>query len=276
VVIWRVILSVLVAASQAGAQGLSPAGAAAIRNPAKAALPAVASRAVAVDDGTLVPGAGAVPGEPVFESLDANASALSLDAIFNSHWTGVDRFVHGGEVYEVSVTFDLVGETYLTILPPRASLPHFYRLERSMDGRWRTGASEFRADIAITNIFCRLCNHIRIQTDGGERVYYKEIQQLVNAAYDNGRRVVAGGSDFRVYFSNDLDRQPEGRIVDDRFGIVIAYDLEQGQDDPDLKRLIVPFSELQDGHARRYRIEDGPSVVLRIDPATRTLFLSSP
>jgi len=276
VLIRRVVLSVLLSASPAGAQGVFT-GVPGARAPFAAAVPPVeAPRPVELDDGSLVPGGELVEGEPVVRVLSRESSAVLLDGIFNKHWTGVDRFTHDGKTFEVSVTFDLVGESYLGVLPPGEVVPNFSRLERSMDGRWRTGALNYRADVRITNIFCKICNHIRIQADRAGSVYDIEIQDLVNKAYAQGAQVKAGGREFRVYFSNDLDRQPNGRIVNDRFGIVIAYDRKQGSGSPDLKRLIVPFSELSAGQAKKYKVKDGPTLILRIDPATRTLYFSAP
>lgn len=266
----------LLSASPAGAQGVFP-GAVGLRPLPVAGVPPVEeAKPVELDDGTLVPGGEIVEGEAVYKVLSQDTSSIGLDGIFNKHWTGVDRFTHAGKTFEVSVTFDLVGETYLTVLPPGEILPRFSRLERSMDGRWKTGAVNYRADIRITNIFCKICNHIRIQADGNRSVYDREIQDLVNKAYAKGALVRAGGREFRVYFSNDLDRKPNGRVVDNRFGIVVAYDMKQGKGDPDLKRLIVPFSELSGGQAKKYRVKDGPTLILRIDPASRTLYLSAP
>jgi len=223
-----------------------------------------------IDDGTLLPGGVIMEGEPVFEILNKNTSSVHLDSIFNKHWRGVDSFTHGGKKFAVSVAFDLAGETYVSVLAPGAAVPKFYRLERSMDGRWNTAGKNYRADIAVTNIFCKICNHIRIQADG-KRVYYKQIKQLVRLAYHQGSKVVAGGKEFRVYFSNDMNRQAEGRIVDNRFGIVIVYGKAE-----DPQRLIVPFKDLSPGKAKRYRIKNGPTVILRIDPASRTLFVTAP
>lgn len=269
VLIQRIFPVLLAAALPASASG----GAATALNAARlnaAAVADIAAGPVAVDAGTFLPGAVVLPGEPFFRALSGDSAAVNLDAIFNRHWRGVDRFTHNGKTFEVSAAFDLAGETYVSVLAPGAAVPRFYRLERSMNGVWNTAGVNYRADIAITNIFCRICNHIRIQADDGSRVYYRSIKDLIKRAYARGASVRAGGKEFRLYFANDLNRQAEGRVVEDRFGIVLVY----GKPD-DLKRLIVPFSELSSGQARRYAVQDGPTVVLRIDPATRTLFVSA-
>ncbi|MFH2202375.1 MAG: hypothetical protein ABIJ96_04630 [Elusimicrobiota bacterium] len=175
----------------------------------------------------------------------APEASVHLGAIFNRQWKQAEVLGIADDQLFLSITFDLEGDAYLSIMAAQWEQPNFYKLERTLHGEWELPGGKYSVDLDVSIFRERISNYIVIRKEGVEQpVYRKRIKHLLLQAYLSGRRITLGGREYMVFFSFDLDgANKPAQMRKDKFGIVLVHDDRDGEEH-NFYTYIIAYSDL--------------------------------
>jgi hypothetical protein len=199
-------------------------------------------------------------------------ASVELGKIFNQHETGAETASHNGKSVDLSITFDLNSDAYLSIKEASWGSPLFYKLEAGMGGAWRMGGDIWAVNLDV-NIFRQRINNYIVLRDRatGDKFYRKRIRSVLVKAFMRGQQITVGGKSYRVFFSYDLDDSKSPATPRDKvYGIVLVHD-----SDPDggheLENYVIPYADLKDGVVKIYELYDDQEVAMSLREDNLTL-----
>ena len=101
--------------------------------------------------------------------LPAPKISLELSPMLNRHWEGSDGYGAGADRVSLSSQFDRSGDPYMAVMGAGWGSPLFYKLERSLSGRWRSNGRIYSGELSISIFRSRTDNYIVIKDESSDR-----------------------------------------------------------------------------------------------------------
>ncbi|MFH1726161.1 MAG: hypothetical protein ABII00_16250 [Elusimicrobiota bacterium] len=207
--------------------------------------------------------------DPIAWNREPDASVV-LDEIFSRHWTA-DSYPSGDKPTYLSITYDRVGDPYLSVLAPGWETPRFYKFEGGMKGEWEAGGETYKLSLSVNIFRRRTANYIVIKKEGEkDPVYQKRIEELGDMAFAVGREVIVSGEAYRLFFSYGIKGESTAVVDPDTFGFVLIYDKGKKYKGV-FPTFIIPYDDLGGGRTVRYELYKKQEVGLRLSPGGGSL-----